>query len=249
MKFYNKVVIVGATSVIAQHCARLLADNGSRTFILVGRNHDKLQTIKDDLLSRSNLIENIEIKTLNFTEPAEIQNVINETCDVCLPDLVLIAHGYMPSQEVLGEDISSVKTAIEINGVSPVMFSFGYAERLKNSTESTIATIGSVAGDRGRMTNYVYGAGKGLIEVFMQGLTHRFGIQGPRICLIKPGPTRTSMTSHISPKKLANPDEVAKDIIQGISKGKHVIYTPRKWWFIMLIVKMIPDCIFKYIKI
>lgn len=249
MKFFSKVVIIGATSVIAHNCARILAENNTREFVLVGRNLEKLESIKKDIQVRGSKITSIELKTMDFTNVEEIQKLVDEQAAVNLPDLVLIAHGYMPEQKLCQENLVLTKEALEVNGVSPVLFAEAFAEKLQNCTKSTIAVIGSVAGDRGRMTNYVYGAGKGLIETFMQGLTHRFGLKGPKICLIKPGPTRSEMTKNIESSKLAEPIDVANTIVKGISSGKRVIYAPTKWALIMFVVRNIPSFIFKYIKL
>lgn len=249
MKFFSKVVIVGASSVIAHNCARLLAENGTREFVLVGRKIEKLENVKLDLLSRGNSITSVEFKIFDFLNVDKITNLVTETTSTTKPDLVLIAHGYMPEQSACESSLALTKYAIEINGVSPVLFAEAYAESLKDSTKSTIAVIGSVAGDRGRLTNYVYGSGKGLIETFMQGLTHRFGITGPKICLIKPGPTKSAMTKDIDPNKLADPKDVALKLLKGVSAGKSVIYAPGKWFLIMFVIRNIPNVIFKYIKI
>lgn len=109
-----------------------------------------------------------------------------------------------------------------------------------------MAVIGSVAGDRGRKSNYVYGAAKGLVSRYMQGLQHRFAGTSVQITLIKPGPTDTPMTSEMKMNgaKLASPVLVAKQIINGIEKGRRVIYTPSKWAIIMLIIRHIPNYIF-----
>ena len=122
---------------------------------------------------------------------------------------------------------------------------------MEKANQGTIAIIGSVAGDRGRKSNYVYGAAKGLISRYVQGLQHRFANTCIKIISIKPGPTDTPMTASFKQKgmKMASPKEVAEMIIDGIAKGKEVIYAPGKWQLIMLVVQHIPSAIFNKLKI
>ena len=109
--------------------------------------------------------------------------------------------------------------------------------------------IGSVAGDRGRKANYVYGAGKGMVERYTQGLQHRFAYTDIKIVLIKPGPTATPMTAHLPSGGLAPVDQVARAIVKAIEAGKPVAYVPAKWQLIMLIVQHLPRWIFHKLNI
>ena len=114
-----------------------------------------------------------------------------------------------------------------------------------------IAIIGSVAGDRGRKSNYVYGAAKGLVTCYVQGLQHRLADTGVRIVLIKPGPTDTPMTANLKGKgaKLAPVEGVAKQIVDGVETGKPIIYAPGKWWLIMMIIRHLPLFVFNKMNI
>jgi short-subunit dehydrogenase len=115
----------------------------------------------------------------------------------------------------------------------------------------TIALISSVAGDRGRASNYVYGAAKSLVSRYAQGLQHRFSGTSVKIILVKPGPTETPMTAHLKTQgvKLASTQKVADQIVSGIEKGQSVIYTPKKWGIIMMIIRLLPNFIFNKLKI
>ena len=122
---------------------------------------------------------------------------------------------------------------------------------MEKANHGTIALIGSVAGDRGRKSNYVYGAAKGLVTRYAQGLQHRFAGTGVKVVLIKPGPTDTPMTAHLknTGAKLASVESVAKLIVDGVEVGKPVVYAPGKWWLIMMIIRHLPAIIFNKINI
>ena len=115
----------------------------------------------------------------------------------------------------------------------------------------TLGVIGSVAGDRGRKSNYVYGAGKGLVARYAQGLQHRLAGTGVTVTLIKPGPTRTPMTAHLgdSGPSLADVAKVAATIVSGMEKRRNVVYAPRRWWVIMMIIRHLPRFIFNKMDI
>jgi short-subunit dehydrogenase len=113
----------------------------------------------------------------------------------------------------------------------------------------TLAIIGSVAGDRGRKTNYVYGAAKGLIDRYAQGLQHRFAGTQVKVVLIKPGPTATPMTAHLPQRGLASAEAVAHRIVTAVAAGQPVVYAPARWWLIMMIIRHLPRVIFNRLNI
>jgi short-subunit dehydrogenase len=114
-----------------------------------------------------------------------------------------------------------------------------------------LGIIGSVAGDRGRKSNYVYGAAKGLVERYAQGLQHRLAGSGVTVTLVKPGPTDTPMTSHLKQQgaKLADVESVARDIVDGIAAGRPEVYTPGKWALIMAVIRNLPRPVFHRMNI
>jgi hypothetical protein len=164
-------------------------------------------------------------------------------------DIVLIAHGDLPVQQSCEQDIHLAEAALQINGLSPALFAEAFAKQLAQQGHGTLALIGSVAGDRGRKANYVYGAGKGMVERYTQGLQHRFAYTDIKIVLIKPGPTATPMTAHLPSGRLAAVDQVASAIVKAIEAGKPVAYVPAKWQLIMLIVQHLPRWIFHKLNI
>jgi short-subunit dehydrogenase len=166
-------------------------------------------------------------------------------------DIVLIAHGSLPEQIECQSDLMSCRDALEINGLSPVLYAEAFAKQMEKANHGTIALIGSVAGERGRKSNYVYGAAKGLVTRYAQGLQHRFAGSGVKVVLIKPGPTDTPMTAHLkhTGAKLAPVQDVALEIVKAITCGKLVLYTPSKWTLIMMVVRHLPSFIFNKINI
>lgn len=241
----KKIVIVGATSAIAEHCARRWVENEAVHLILVVRNLKKAEAIAKDLKVRSPTSQ-IEIRELDFLNPDAIQNLVQEIGKGGPISLALIAHGFLPEQEACENDLAKTMSALSINGISPVLFLEAFAKEMQKANMGTLAIIGSVAGDRARKSNYVYGASKGFVHRYVEGLQHRFAGTDVSVILIKPGPTDTPMTQKLKQegKRLASVKEVANDIITGIARKKAIIYTPGKWRFIMMVVKALPNFIF-----
>lgn len=242
----KRIVIIGATSAIAEHCARIWLAQQPYDLTLVGRDTHRIARVATDLKVRSPQSE-IRVVQAEFLDPQVINATVEDIVKSGRVDIVLIAHGSLPDQAECQNDLQSCRDALEINGVSPVLYAETFAKEMEKANHGTIALIGSVAGDRGRKSNYVYGSAKGLVTRYAQGLQHRFAGTGVKVVLIKPGPTDTPMTAHLKGNgtKLAPVELVALEIIEGINKAKAVIYTPKKWKVIMLIIKHIPDLIFK----
>jgi decaprenylphospho-beta-D-erythro-pentofuranosid-2-ulose 2-reductase len=246
----KRIVIVGATSSIAEHCARLWVMENNIELILIGRDAEKTERIACDLRVRnSNAI--IHVMTTNFIDPAAIQQTVQTILVGGTVNTVLIAHGVLPNQMTCQTNLSICHDALVINGISPILFAEAFADAMEKANFGTLAVIGSVAGDRGRKSNYIYGAAKGMLERYLQGLAHRAAKTKVKIILVKPGPTDTPMTIEFKQKgrKLASASQVAKDIVGKIQQGKAVIYTPSKWFFIMSVIKRLPVFIFNKLEI
>lgn len=245
-----KIVIIGATSAMAEHCARLWVSQANVALVLVARDDAKLAQIATDLKVRN---ANIEVKTLqvDFLSAPAIATLASDISAEGRVDIVLIAHGNLPEQQQCQEELDACYSALNVNGLSPVLFAEAFASHMQKANHGTIAIIGSVAGDRGRKSNYVYGAAKGLVSRYAQGLQHRFASTNVKIVLIKPGPTSTPMTSHLSAQgaKMASVESVAANIVDGIAAAKAVVYTPAKWAIIMMIVRHLPHFIFKKLNL
>ncbi len=246
----KRIVIIGATSAIAEHCARMWVHKQPADLTLVGRDETRLERVATDLKVRSPQSE-FRVMQADFLDPEAINDLTQKIFALGAVDVVLIAHGSLPEQTDCQDDLKACREALEINGISPVLYAEAFANQMAKANHGTIALIGSVAGDRGRKSNYVYGAAKGLITRYAQGLQHRFAGTAIKVILIKPGPTETPMTAHLKGKgtKLASVDEVAKLIVEGIEAGKLTIYAPGKWWLIMMVIRHLPAMIFNKMNI
>ena len=239
-------VIVGATSLMAEHCARRWLEAEPCDIVLVGRHEGRLEAVAADLKVRSPeaLISTVVLE--DFTDAKAIAGLAETLSQVRVPDMVLIAHGHLPDQQQCQTDPDVCRATIMINAVSPVLFAEAFAGVMQKAGRGTLGLIGSVAGDRGRRSNYVYGASKGMVARYAEGLQHRFAQTDVRIVMIKPGPTDTPMASDFKAKgmKLAPVDEVAAVIVNGMNRGVRTIYAPGRWRYIMCIIRHLPFFVF-----
>ena len=242
-----RILIVAATSEIVEHCARLWLEQKPYEIYLLGRDMEKLQRVANDLKVRSPLTE-IHTVCFDFLDTDAIQNNIDAVFqDGCI-DIALIAHGYLANQVQCQSNLSQCQYSLDINARSPVLFAEAILKHMFEHNHGKLAIIGSVAGDRGRRSNYLYGASKALLATYAQGVQHRIALTESkvRISLIKPGPTATVMTQGLpDQQRMAQPSLVAQDIVKGIDQERPVIYTPQKWRLIMWIIRIIPFFIFK----
>jgi short-subunit dehydrogenase len=233
-----RIVVIGATSGIAEHCCRLWAIEGA-DFVLMARDAAKLERIAADLTVRG--ARSVARARAEFLDPAAIKAFADSTVAEGAVDIVLIAHGWMPLDQDKA-DIATADEILQINAVSPVLFAEAFAGPFAQAGRGTIAIIGSVAGDVTRRANYIYGGAKALLTRYAQGLDHRLFRTGVKVVLIKPGPTDTGMTAHMKQagQRLATPEQVARITVDAIRRGKHEVYAPWLWRYIMLIVRHMP---------
>lgn len=246
----KRIVIVGATSAIAEHCARLWVKDARVDLTLVGRDLGKTERVAADLRVRSPQSV-IRVLVADFLEPLAISQLVDGIVAKGAVHLALIAHGSLSDQAICQQDLSACHEALTLNAISPVLFAEAFVGHMQKANCGTVAIIGSVAGDRGRKSNYVYGAAKGLIARYAQGLQHRLASTGVKVVLVKPGPTDTPMTAHLKEQgtSLARAEDVARLILQGIEQGRPVIYAPARWALIMMIIRHLPDIIFNKLDI
>jgi decaprenylphospho-beta-D-erythro-pentofuranosid-2-ulose 2-reductase len=246
----QKIVIVGATSAMAEHCARLWVQESPKDMVLVGRDKAKTERVAQDLLVRSPQSK-IVVQITDFIDPSCIRECVESSIAGGAADIVLIAHGSLPEQKACQSNLRLYEEALVINGISPVLFAEAFVGTMLRAGKGTLAVIGSVAGDRGRKSNYVYGAAKGLVTRSVQGLQHRLAGTNVKVVLIKPGPTDTPMTAQLKycGAKLASVTDVAGTIVEGIACGKPVVYAPGKWAVIMMIIRHLPRFVFNRMDI
>lgn len=250
MKNRRNIVIIGATSAIAKECARIWSKDAYTDFILVGRNAVELDRLALDLRAR-NSQSTVKITTIDFVNPFHISNFVDDLFKNDRIDIALIAHGFLPDQLICQDSLEKINEVMQINGVSAILFTERFVKNMSQIGSGHLAVIASVAGDRGRKSNYIYGSAKAMVHTYVQGLQHRLAASQVKVSVIKPGPTDTPMTAHLKTKgiKLASVQSVAQVIVQGVEKGQPVIYAPSKWRWIMLVIQHIPSFIFNKLNI
>jgi len=240
----RKVLVLGATSGLAMPVCRLLAEQGAHLF-LVARNGDKLAAVAADLKTRGAGFVETAVADLDDTarHPALLTHAVNALggCDVAL-----LAHGVLGSAAELDASFAKANAMLQTNLVSPVSLSMWLADYFVSRHAGVLAVISSVAGDRGRKANTIYGASKAGLTAFLAGLRQRIDREGVTVLTIKPGPVKTAMTAGMKgEEKFADPRKVAAQIVAAIDKRKDVLYTPSIWLVIMFVVRHIPERVFK----
>ncbi|MEO0574375.1 MAG: SDR family oxidoreductase [Pseudomonadota bacterium] len=244
----NKVLIVGATSAIAEQCARIWAQRGD-ALTLTGRDDARLQSIAEDLRARG--ATTVHTQTFDVTDHAQHANCFEQaSTDMQGLDVVLIAHGSLPDQAACEADVAAAMHEIDTNGLSVVSLMSLAANHLAAQSTGTLAVISSVAGDRGRASNYVYGSAKAMVTTFASGMRQRLAKSGVNVVTIKPGFVDTPMTAAIAKGALwAQPDAVARTIVAAIDRGRGEVYVPSFWYLIMFVIRHIPTFIFKRLSL
>lgn len=245
----QRILIIGATSAIAIACARKWAEKKAH-FFLVGRNPEKLQQTSQDLSARG--ANAVTTRVLDLNKLEEHHAILNACYDVLGQiDIALIAHGSLPNQKACEQNVDLALREFSNNCLSTISLLTLLANRMEAHHSGTIAVISSVAGDRGRPSNYLYGSAKAAVTAFCEGLRARLFKTGVHVLTIKPGLVDTPMTQGLPLPKLlmATPERVAKDIVRAIQFKKNTIYTPNFWRWVMFMVKSIPHFIFKRMEI
>jgi len=239
------IIIIGATSGIAQAVARRYAVEQAALF-LVARDADKLDMVAADLRARG--ASTVHTYTMDATDYARLDDMCH-TAWGCMDhvDVVLIAHGTLPDQKRAQADVHYGIREFRVNGESVIAAMAVLGQRLQTQGRGVLAVIGSVAGDRGRGSNYLYGSAKAAVDAFASGLRARLFKAGVHVLTIKPGFVATPMTAGLDlPARLtAQPDKVAQDIVRAVARKQDVLYTPGFWRLIMLIIRLVPNPIFK----
>ena len=243
----KNVVIFGATSAIAHQTAIKYAMQEAH-LTLVGRDIKKLEAVKGDILTRFKTeIDLVTQDAENFESHGEFLKELHEKLGTI--DVFLVAHGTLPEQEEIQDSPSEIMKEFKINALSVFSLTTVMAEIMEEQGHGTIAVISSVAGDRGRMSNYVYGAAKGAVSTFLQGLRNRMSHKGVHVLTIKPGFVDTPMTKDVDKNFLfASAKQVGNGIYNAIESKKDVVYLPPFWKLIMMIIKLVPESIFKKLK-
>jgi len=243
------ILIIGATSAIATACARLWAPEKAE-FFLAARNPQKLLQTEADLTVRGAV--SVHCCEIDLNRP-DAQLAMLEACFARLEhvDIALVCYGTLPDQEKCEQDASYALQEFSSNSVSTINLLVLLANRMELQRSGVIAVVSSVAGDRGRRSNYLYGSAKAAVTTFCAGLRLRLLKSGVHVLTVKPGFVATPMTAHLDlpPLLTASPEAVAKDIKKAVEKKTSVVYTPWYWAFIMLVIRSMPENLFRRLPI
>jgi short-subunit dehydrogenase len=244
----KRVAILGAASAIAEAAARIWAARGAR-LVLVGRNAERLEAIAADLKARGAAqAEALVADCATVDATSEVERIVDTLGGL---DVVLLAYGVPGDQAELERDPGATADLLRTNFTSAAAWCQAVAAILERQRSGALLVIGSVAGDRGRGSNYVYGASKAGLGVLVEGVAHRLAKSGARAVLIKPGFVDTPMTAGVARKSTlwASPETVARTIVASADRGGPVIYAPAFWRAIMLVVRNVPSAIFHKTKL
>ena len=244
----KNILIIGATSAIAEHCARIWAARGDAIH-LVARNEQHIKVIASDLKVRGASATSTYCLDLNdMDKHEELLSVADDVLGSV--DIVLIAHGTLSNQKSCELSVEETLKEIQTNALSTISLLTLIANRFKAKKSGTICVISSVAGDRGKVSNYVYGSAKAMVTAFTSGLRQRLHKSNVSVVTIKPGFVDTPMTREFKKGFLwAKPNVVAALIVNAIEKKTAEVYVPAFWWAIMCLINIIPNNIFKKISL
>jgi decaprenylphospho-beta-D-erythro-pentofuranosid-2-ulose 2-reductase len=244
----RRILITGATSAIAQEAARHFAADGD-AFLLVGRDSEKLAAVADDLRARG--ANEVAVEVVDLIDLARCSRLIGEAVEKLGGlDALLIAQGTLPDQTACEENPVLALREFSINAMGPITLLLRAATHFENQGSGCIAAITSVAGVRGRRSNYVYGSAKAAVSTFLEGLRGRVGRAGVSVVDVRPGFVETPMTAHLPKKVLfAGAASVGQRVYRAMVAGEDVVYTPWFWRWMALAIQLIPRSIFTKLSI
>jgi hypothetical protein len=242
------VLVVGATSAIAEGTARLWASRGDRLY-LTARRETLLAASADDLRLRG--AATVTFERFDVADRVAHAAMLDRAEAAIGPiDCVLVAHGTLPDQAACLADPELATREIEVNGLATAALVLRAVSRFEARGSGTVAVITSVAGVRGRASNFVYGSAKALVSTLLAGLRHRLHGSGVRVIDIRPGFVDTPMTAAFPKGALwASPGRVARDIVAAVDRGEGVVYTPWFWRWIMLVIRHLPEAVLHRTKL
>ncbi len=241
----EKVLILGALSDMAEAIAYAYAERGAE-LVLAARNPERLDRVCADM----------EIRFGKRPHKAEFDAEKTETHAAFYeglpfrPDIVVCAFGYLGGQEEAFRNFSEVKKIVDSNYTGAVSILNLAGADMEKRKSGLIIGISSVAGDRGRQSNFIYGSAKAGFSAYLAGLRNYLFHHGVHVLTVKPGFAHTKMTEGLplNPKLTATPQQIAKDVLRAADKKQNVLYTLWMWRYIMLIIRNIPEFVFKKLK-
>ncbi|MDI3257118.1 MAG: SDR family oxidoreductase [Kyrpidia sp.] len=241
--------VLGAASGIARSLAAELARDGYR-LVLAGRDGEELTALAGDLRVRYGA--DVRVRGFDALDEASHRAFV----EGCLQDAggeldgVVLAYGYLGDQRRAERDFAEARRIIETNFTSCVSVLHLFAEYFERRRRGWMCVFSSVAGDRGRQSNYVYGSAKGGLSIYLQGLRNRLAKSGVQVLTVKPGFVDTAMTFGKEGMVLvASPEAVARGVMRALKKGRDVVYVPGFWRWIMAGVRAVPERVFKKLSL
>jgi decaprenylphospho-beta-D-erythro-pentofuranosid-2-ulose 2-reductase len=244
----KRILVLGATSGIAEACVRLWANRGDHLF-LVARNAGRLSAVAADARTRGAAFVDTAVADLDRTEHHAdlLAHTINSLGGL---DVAYVALGVLGEQQKAQRNFHDAAQIIHTNFTAPVSLLTWLSNYCSQRHAGTIAVLSSVAGERGRKSNYVYGSSKAGLTAFVDGLRNRIDREGVRVMTIKPGPVKTSMTEGMKgQERFADVNKVATTIVKAIDRGDDVVYVPGQWRLIMAVIRAIPEHVFKKLNL
>ncbi|QGZ96549.1 SDR family NAD(P)-dependent oxidoreductase [Terricaulis silvestris] len=248
----RRVIVLGALSAMAEATCRMLAEEGAQ-LALLGRDAERLDTVARDLKTRG--AAGVHVFARDLLDTSDTPSALQAAADsMGGANAVLIFYGVLGDQNRAETDLEEARRIIAVNFTSAAAWSLASADLLERSGGDGAVLVGvsSVAGDRGRRSNYVYGAAKGGLSILLQGIAHRFAAKpgGARAVTVKAGFVDTPMTAHLKKGPLwATPQQIAQVVRRAMDRGGPILYAPWIWRWIMLAIRLIPDAVFKRVNI
>lgn len=240
-------IILGATSTLARNFARALAEDGA-ALILCGRDLQDMEASATDATARG--AEAAQVITFDARDPATFQPIVDAAAMAPGALNCAVFVGSMPDQDAIDADPALVDGTITDSFTGPARFLTMLAPLLEERESGAIVGVSSVAGDRGRLGNYVYGGAKAGFTTYLSGLRNKLGRKGVHVLTVKPGPVDTAMTWGLGKQPfMTTPDAVTRDIRKALRKKRNVLYTAGIWRLVMLVIRAVPEPIFKKLSI
>jgi decaprenylphospho-beta-D-erythro-pentofuranosid-2-ulose 2-reductase len=243
-----KAIILGATTGMGRAISRVLAERGDAVFLL-GIGEDDLRKSAADLTARSPSKAEVGWAECNLEKPEQFAGAL-DAADAGLGgfDTVVVTAALFATQDALEADIEFTRRLVTVNYANTVVFCEHARKRLLARGGGRLTVFSSVAGDRGRKPVILYGSSKGGLSIYLEGLDHKFRAAGLLVLCVKPGFVKTGMTAGLKPPPFAGePETVAKDVVRAMDRGKPVLYTPRMWALVMLVIRSLPRFIMRKI--
>jgi NAD(P)-dependent dehydrogenase (short-subunit alcohol dehydrogenase family) len=243
-----KAVILGGTAGMGREVARRLSERGDATFLL-GIGDDDLARSAADLKARHPQQADVGVAVCDLEKPETFAPAL-DAADEALGgfDTVVVTAALFATQDVLENDLELTRRMVTVNYANTVVFCEHARTRMLERGGGSLTVFSSVAGDRGRKPVILYGSSKAGLSAYLEGLDHKFHDAGLHVLCVKPGFVKTAMTAGLKPPPFAGePVQVARDVVRAIDRRTPVLYTPRMWQLVMMVIRWLPRFVMRKI--